>query len=54
MVKVAGVGYHITTVSPATLTLWAECVCALPWMYLTAVLLPKMSILCTYLRVFTQ
>ena len=54
MVKIAGVGYHIATVSPATLIHWAKCVYALPWIYLTAVLLPKMSILCTYLRVFTH
>ena len=53
MVKVAGVGYHISAVSPSTLNHWAKCIFALSWIYLTAVLLPKMSILCTYLRVFT-
>ena len=54
MVKIAGVGYHLPAVSPPTVVLWAKTVYALPWIYFTAVLLPKLSILLTYLRVFIK
>ena len=54
MVKVAGVGFHIAAVRPRTIYHWGQCLYALSPIYLKAVLLPKMSILFTYLRVFTH
>lgn len=57
MVQVAGVGHHLPAVlihSPSKLVTWAKCIYALEWIYLAAVALPKLSILCLYLRIFVQ
>ena len=53
----AGVGRHLAAVlkyEPAKFTAWAKSLYALEWLYLTSVALPKMSVLCLYLRVFTS
>ena len=57
MVQVADVGHHLPAVlihSPSKLATWAKCIYALGWIYLAAVALPKLSILCLYLRIFVQ
>lgn len=57
MVRVARVGYHLPAVlmhSPSKLATWAKCIYALEWIYLAAVALPKLSILCLYLRIFVK
>lgn len=55
MVRTAGVGYH-PEVSwrghSERVISWAKSLFALEWLYLTGVLLPKLSILFLYLRVF--
>ncbi|KAK1719488.1 hypothetical protein CaCOL14_001812 [Colletotrichum acutatum] len=55
MVKVGGVGRHVEFVEefhPALLTGWAKCILAFEIIYFTSVALPKMGIVCLYLRVF--
>ena len=55
MVHTAGVGYHAETVwkdHPERRVSWAKSLFALQWLYLAGVVLPKMSILFLYLRVF--
>jgi len=53
----AGVGRHLAAVlkyHPGELRSWAKSLYALEWLYLTAVALPKMSILLLYLRILTN
>lgn len=53
----AGVGRHLAAVllyNPTGLASWAKSLYALEWLYLTSVALPKLSILCLFLRVFTS
>ncbi|TQN69079.1 Satratoxin biosynthesis SC1 cluster protein 4 [Colletotrichum shisoi] len=55
MVKVGGVGRHIEFVEefhPALLAGWAKCILAFEIVYFASVALPKMGIVCLYLRVF--
>lgn len=57
MVDVAGVGRHPAAVlmdNPIQMVAWAKSLYALEWLYLTAVTLPKISILSLYLRIFTM
>ncbi|MCJ1383911.1 hypothetical protein MMC17_007025 [Xylographa soralifera] len=57
MVFDAGVGRHLVAVleyHPEQLTAWAKSLYALEWLYLASVALPKTSILCLYLRIFTN
>lgn len=53
----AGVGRHLAAVlkyHPTELESWAKSLYALEWLYLTSVALPKISVLCLYLRIFTS
>lgn len=55
MVKVGGVGRHVTYVEeeePEALVGWAKCILAFEFVYFTSVALPKLGIICLYLRVF--
>lgn len=55
MVQYAGVGYHLVTVyenDPTKVILWAKFLIAESFLYVVAVVLPKLAILCIYLRVF--
>ncbi|KZL78319.1 integral membrane protein, partial [Colletotrichum incanum] len=55
MVKVGGVGRHVEFVEefhPALLTGWAKSILAFEIVYFASVALPKMGIVCLYLRVF--
>ncbi|GKT43601.1 satratoxin biosynthesis SC1 cluster protein 4 [Colletotrichum spaethianum] len=55
MVKVGGVGRHVEFVEdfhPELLTGWAKSLIAFEIVYFTSVALPKMGIVCLYLRVF--
>lgn len=57
MVNDAGVGHHLAAVllhNSTDLVSWAKSLYALEWLYLTAVALPKISVLCLYLRLFTN
>ena len=54
MARVAGVGYHIKEVPLVTVHGWARCIYALSSIHLTAVLIPRMSVLAVYLRVLTD
>jgi hypothetical protein len=57
MVNSAGVGRHLDAVlmdNPAQVIAWAKSIYALEWLYLTAVALPKISVICLYLRIFTM
>lgn len=57
MVHDAGVGRHLVAVmrsNPAQITAWAKSLYALEWLYLSSVALPKISILCLFLRIFTD
>ncbi|KAK4226275.1 integral membrane protein [Podospora fimiseda] len=54
MVKIGGVGQHadvLAVYNPKALTGWAKVLLAFEYAYFTAVALPKLSILCLYLRV---
>ena len=56
MVNDAGVGRHLTAVlieDPRRLVNWFKSIYALEWLFFTSVALPKISILCLYLRIFT-
>lgn len=53
----AGVGRHLAAVllyHPTKFESWAKTLYALDWLYLTSVALPKISVLCLYLRIFTS
>lgn len=55
MTKVGGVGRHVTFIEeqqPKALSGWAQCIFAFELVYFTSVALPKLSILCLYLRIF--
>lgn len=55
MTKVGGVGRHVVFLeenNPAALTGWAQCIFAFELIYFTSVALPKMAIICLYLRMF--
>ncbi|EQB45561.1 hypothetical protein GCG54_00005329 [Colletotrichum gloeosporioides] len=55
MVRVGGVGRHVEFVEefhPALLVGWAKCILAFEIVYFASVALPKMGIVCLYLRVF--
>jgi uncharacterized membrane protein len=57
MVNNAGVGRHLAAVlmdNTSQLIAWAKSLYALEWLYLTAVALPKISIIALYLRIFTM
>jgi len=56
-VKVAGVGQHMDVLEvydPAAVTAWAKCGYAVEELYCIAVVFPKLSILWSYLRIFTM
>ncbi|KAH7317548.1 integral membrane protein [Rhexocercosporidium sp. MPI-PUGE-AT-0058] len=56
IVPYGGVGLHLARVkmtNPHLLTGWAKGILAIELIYLTAVALPKLSVLCLYLRIFT-
>ncbi|KAI4162631.1 MAG: hypothetical protein LQ342_003677 [Letrouitia transgressa] len=53
----AGVGRHLAYVlkyHPTQFESWGKSLYALEWLYLTSVALPKLSVLCFFLRVFTR
>ncbi|KAF6833772.1 integral membrane protein [Colletotrichum musicola] len=55
MVRVGGVGRHVEFVEefhPALLAGWAKCILAFEIIYFASVALPKMGIVCLYLRLF--
>jgi hypothetical protein len=55
IVQIGGVGQHLVAVEardPALLVEWAKCLLAFEIVYFTSVALPKMAIVCLYLRVF--
>lgn len=55
MVRVGGVGRHIEFVEenePALLAGWAKSILAFELVYFTSVALPKLGIICLYLRIF--
>ena len=55
IVPLGGVGRHISEVEkddPALITGWAKGIFAIELIYLTSVALPKLSVLCFYLRIF--
>lgn len=55
MTKVGGVGRHVEFLEendPAALTGWAQCIFAFEITYFTSVALPKLGIICLYLRMF--
>ncbi|KAK0649576.1 hypothetical protein B0T16DRAFT_492184 [Cercophora newfieldiana] len=52
MVRFAAVGHHEYEVPPDQNVIWAKCLFAFEMLYFVAVTLPRMSILCLYLRVF--
>jgi len=52
MVNYAGVGRHVNALPRGTIETWEKTLFAFELLYFTAVALPKMSILCLYLRVF--
>lgn len=55
MTKVGGVGRHVAfnqAVQPRTLIGWAQCILAFEMIYFISVALPKLSIICLYLRIF--
>ena len=55
LVRIGGVGQHadvLKVYNPAALVGWAKVLIAFEFAYFTAVALPKLSILCLYLRVF--
>ncbi|KAF2490389.1 hypothetical protein BU16DRAFT_596458, partial [Lophium mytilinum] len=52
-----GVGYHVVAVAkntPWKLETWAKFTFIIPLMYLPAIAMPKLSILCLYLRIFSE
>ncbi|KAK3997841.1 putative integral membrane protein [Cladorrhinum sp. PSN332] len=54
MVKIAGVGQHVEVLmaeDPEALVNWQKSILGFEFVYLTAVAVPKLSILCLYLRV---
>ena len=56
-VRVSGIGYHLEAVllqDVSRYIAWAKCVFAAEQLYLAAVALPKLSILCLYLRIFVE
>lgn len=58
MVNITGAGHHLPAViiqhGPAKLVVWSKMIYASIWIYSVAVVLPKMSILCLYLRIFVR
>ncbi|KAF3771402.1 hypothetical protein M406DRAFT_24719, partial [Cryphonectria parasitica EP155] len=55
MTRVGGVGRHVLWLEeemPEALVGWAQCIFAFEIIYFTSVALPKLSILCLYLRIF--
>lgn len=57
MVDEADVGRHLAAVrmdDPTKIIAWGKSIYATEWLYLTAVALPKISILAFYLRIFTM
>lgn len=55
MTRVGGVGRHVAWLEenePSALTGWAQCIFAFELIYFTSVALPKLAILCLYMRVF--
>lgn len=55
MTKIGGVGRHVEFVEeeePKQLTGWAQSILAFELIYFTSVALPKLGIICLYLRIF--
>lgn len=55
MTKVGGVGRHIVWLEandPSKIVGWAQCIFAFEIIYFVSVALPKMAIICLYLRMF--
>lgn len=56
LTKVGGVGRHVIFLEqsdPAALVGWAKCLFAFELIYFISVALPKLSIICLYLRIFS-
>ncbi|KAF2811144.1 uncharacterized protein BDZ99DRAFT_344380, partial [Mytilinidion resinicola] len=56
-VYAGGVGYHVVAVAkntPWKLKTWAKFTFIIPLTYLPAIAMPKLSILCLYLRIFSE
>ncbi len=53
-VKYGGAGRHVVTVTQGELVAWLKLIFAEEFLYLLSALLPKLAILCLYLRIFTQ
>ncbi|KAF3768156.1 hypothetical protein M406DRAFT_231609, partial [Cryphonectria parasitica EP155] len=56
-IKIAGVGRHLDVLlatDPEAVVNWAKCGYAIEELYCLAVAFPKLSILATYLRIFTE
>ncbi|CAG8959621.1 hypothetical protein HYFRA_00001524 [Hymenoscyphus fraxineus] len=51
-VKLGGLGHHIEAVTPQEVVSFTKSKMALIYLYITAVTLPKLAILCLYLRLF--
>lgn len=55
MTQVGGVGRHVAfnqVAQPRALVGWAQCILAFEMVYFISVALPKLSIICLYLRIF--
>jgi hypothetical protein len=53
VIKYAGDGRHVVAVPIDEITVWLKLQFAVVWMYAPSVSLPKLSIVCLYLRIFT-
>lgn len=56
-IQIAGVGRHLDVLlatDPGAVVNWAKCGYAIEQLYCVAVAFPKLSILATYLRIFTE
>ncbi|KAG9231117.1 hypothetical protein BJ875DRAFT_129805 [Amylocarpus encephaloides] len=51
-VRLGGLGHHIETITPAQSVSFTKSKIALLYMYIPSVVLPKLAILCLYLRLF--
>lgn len=53
-VKYGGAGRHFVAVSPSEFEIWLKVTFSEYFLYLFSALLPKLAIVCLYLRIFTQ
>lgn len=53
LIKYAGDGRHVAAVPTEKVVVWLKLQFAVVWMYSPSVSLPKLSIVCLYLRIFT-